>query len=178
MEIEDSEWKSGARLDIAALTISPPPTDNCIKSFENWRRTLALVKSPFTLYPEIAYNAKLNTNRLHFHGYIEILDLERFRLDMDYLNQFCFTKIKPIYSLTKWLKYCKKELRRTRITLKCSVRQKLIPVVKSNVEFPSDTDERYDVVEQLWRCFNKHKCVYCPPVKDEEIFVEDSEDIC
>lgn len=124
------------RLDMIALTISPPPKANIHKQFEKWRERFAELKCSFMLYPEFAYNSKTNQIRLHFHGYIYKNNLLDFQSDIDYLKKICYIDIKDITNLTGWLKYCKKELKITKNTLGLK-NNDLIPLKQSNCFKPS-----------------------------------------
>lgn len=139
------------RLDIVAVTISPPPNNSLVKCLKRWIKRLGRLKSRFMFYPEIAYNEKTNTNRLHFHGVITCLDMVQFQKDIEVLKSYCYIDVKKIYSMSKWISYCKKELVKTKISLGF---KKNSNIVLNNETCKIET-ESYDIIDHYIKVMKK-----------------------
>lgn len=106
-----TSWRNNraARLDMVALTISPPDVKYLTidKLWLHHKRLLSKIKSKFVLYPELD-----KTGRLHYHGYIhKEISLKE---DLEYIKKLGFVKVKDIFDLGEWVKYCSKEWKFTK----------------------------------------------------------------
>lgn len=108
------------RLDIVALTISPP--DLKLSLEDTWifhLKKLALIDSDFKVFPETDIKG-----RLHYHGWIH--KDKYYPESLKKLEDIGFIKMKTIFDMNKWLKYCKKELKITKTMLGLPKKFKII----------------------------------------------------
>lgn len=97
------------RLDMVALTISPPDIKHLTvnKIWILHKRVLSKVKSKFVLYPELDTNG-----RLHYHGYIhKEINLKE---DLELIKSIGYIKVKEITDWNGWITYCSKEWKNTK----------------------------------------------------------------
>lgn len=120
-------------LDIRALTISPgifvDDKESLLVEYNKWLKRLAKLNNRFVLYPELVISEE--GIRLHWHGIIYVDDPFGYVEDIRYLKSICFICEKPIHNLNKWLKYCKKEISKTKQTLGLK-RNKTLPITENS----------------------------------------------
>lgn len=109
--------KAQTKLDMVALTISPPDVKHLSvdKILILHKRVLSKVKSTFMLYPELDASG-----RLHYHGVIQ--KTIKLKEDLEKIKQLGFIKVKPISDYSGWMKYCSKEWKITKKAFKINNR--------------------------------------------------------
>lgn len=108
------------RLDMVALTLSPPDMNQSLE--DTWiyhLKRLSKIDSKFILFPETDIKG-----RLHYHGYV--YKDKYYPETLKALERIGFIKIKCIFDMEKWLKYCKKEYKITKAMLELPKRFKYI----------------------------------------------------
>lgn len=134
---KSNDSQGTARLDKLALTISPSEfikTEDEAKQLYNiWLNRFIKLKGYWMLYPEFAYNEDKNSLRLHFHGIISSVNNIELVENMEILKAYAFCKLKPINNMSKWLKYCRKDIVKTKKTLGLK-RNKTLPISNENEE--------------------------------------------
>lgn len=137
------------RLDMVALTISPP--DLKLSLQDTWLyhlKRIASVDSKIWLIPETD-----SKGRLHYHGLL--WKDKHYKESLEKFEKMGFIKVKPIRDYNGWIKYCKKEFKITKSMLELNNRFKCIDNEYVSKYKISNTSR--NILSYFENCNNDHK---------------------